>query len=184
MATIHALPLRTFRRQRRVEVTLLDGTRVVMRPIEPVDRDAIAEGFEHLSEESRYRRFMGGVKRLTPPILEALTDVDHNDHEAWVAYAPDDRGSPGVGVARYVRLKDDPQIAEPAVTVIDEYQGRGLGTMMMDVLARDAVGHGIRRFRAYVLVENMPIIKILRRFGANLKVEEPGVYRADIDLDV
>ena len=184
MATIHALPLRTFRRQRRVEVTLLDGTRVVMRPIEPVDKDAIREGFEHLSEESRYRRFMGGVKRLTPPILEALTEVDHENHEAWVAYAPDDRGSPGVGVARYVRLKEDPRIAEPAVTVIDEYQKRGLGTMMMDVLARDAVGHGINRFRAYVLADNQPILKILRRFGATMHVDEPGVLRADIDLDV
>lgn len=184
MATIHALPLRAPKRQRRIEVTLLDGTRVVMRPIEPVDKAAITEGFEHLSEESRYRRFMGGVKRLTQPILVALTEVDHEDHEAWVAYAPDDRGTPGVGVARYVRLRDEPHIAEPAVTVIDEYQGRGLGTMMMDVLARDAATHGISRFRAYVLVDNHPIIKILRRFGATLSVEEPGVLRADIDLDV
>ncbi|MGH2726728.1 MAG: GNAT family N-acetyltransferase, partial [Actinomycetota bacterium] len=96
---------------------------------------------------------------------------------------PYDRGTPGVGVARYVRLRDEPDVAEPAVTVIDEYQGRGLGTMMMDVLARDAVAHGIRRFRAYVLVDNQPIIKILRRFGASMKVEEPGVLRADIDLD-
>lgn len=184
MAIVHELPRTTFRRQRRIEVTLLDGTRVVMRPIEPVDKDAIRDGFEHLSEESRYRRFMGGVKRLTPPVLAALTEVDHENHEAWVAYAPDDRGSPGVGVARYVRLKEDPVIAEPAVTVIDEYQGRGLGTMMMDVLARDAAVHGITRFRAYVLADNQPIIKILRRFGASMTVDEPGVLRADIDLDV
>lgn len=184
MATIHALPLRALRRQRRIEVTLLDGTRVVMRPIEPVDKDALRRGFEDLSAESRYRRFMGGVKRLTPPVLAALTEVDHENHEAWVAYAPYDRGTPGVGVARYVRLKDNPMIAEPAVTVIDAYQKRGLGTLMMDVIARDAAAHGITRFRAYVLAENQPIIKILRRFGASMKVDEPGVLRADIDLDV
>ena len=184
MATIHALPLRAPKRKRRVEVTLLDGTRVVMRPIEPVDKSAIAEGFEHLSEESRYRRCMGGVKRLTQPLLVALTEIDHVDHEAWVAFAPNEPGSPGIAVARYVRLPGEPEIAEPAVTVIDQYQGRGLGTTMMDVLTRDAVAHGITRFRAYVLVDNQPIIKILRRLGATMRVEEPGVLRADIDLDV
>ena len=182
MASIHALPIR--RRAHRVDLTLLDGTRVVMRPIAPGDKAGIADGFDHLSEESRYRRFMGGVKRLTPPILAALTEVDHENHEAWVAFAPDAPGSPGIGVARYVRLRDEPDVAEPAVTVIDEYQGRGLGTTMMDVIARDAVAHGIERFRSFVLVDNTPIIRILRRFGANLRVEEPGVLRADIDLDV
>lgn len=184
MAVVNVVPLRVAKRVRRIKVTLMDGTRVVMRPIEPLDKAAIREGFDHLSEESRYRRFMGGVKRLTDPILVALTEVDHTNHEAWVAYAPYDRGAPGVGVARYVRLRDEPDVAEPAVTVIDEYQGRGLGTMMMDVLARDAFAHGIRRFRAYVLVDNHSIIKILRRFGATLSVEEPGVLRADVDLDV
>ncbi len=184
MSTMHAVPPPIPKRARRVAVTLMDGTRIAMRPIEPVDKAAIREGFDHLSEESRYRRFMGGVKRLTDPILVALTEVDHDNHEAWVAYAPYDRGTPGVGVARYVRLKDEPDVAEPAVTVIDAYQGRGLGTMMMDVLARDAFAHGIRHFRAYVLVDNQPIIKILRRFGATMKVEEPGVFRADVDLDV
>jgi RimJ/RimL family protein N-acetyltransferase len=182
MSSLQAVPIRT--RPKRAEFTLMDGTRIVMRPIEPGDKAGIAHGFDHLSEESRYRRFMGGVKRLTPPVLRALTEVDHENHEAWVAFAPDEPGSPGIGVARYVRLRDEPDIAEPAVTVVDEYQGRGLGTTMMDVLARDAVSHGIGRFRAYVLVDNHPIIKILRRLGATMRVEEPGVLRGDIDLDV
>lgn len=182
MSSLQAVPVR--KRPQRIDFTLMDGSRIVMRPIEPGDKAGLAHGFEHLSAESRYRRFMGGVKRLTRPLLVALTEIDHVDHEAWVAFAPNDPGSPGIGVARYVRLRDEPEVAEPAVTVIDEYQGRGLGTTMMDVLARDAVEHGIRRFRAYVLVHNQPIIKILRRLGANLRVEEPGVLRADIDLDV
>lgn len=182
MASIHALPFTE--RPQRIDFVLLDGTRIVMRPIEPGDKAGIAAGFDHLSEESRYRRFMGGVKRLTPPVLRALTEVDHENHEAWVAIAPDEPGSPGIGVARYVRVPGEPAVAEPAVTVIDDYQGRGLGTTMMDVLARDAVKHGIGRFRAYVLADNGPIIKILRRLGASMKVEEPGVLRADVDLDV
>lgn len=182
MAGQTAVPLQT--ELARAAFTLEDGTLIVMRPIEPGDKAGIAWGFDHLSEESRYRRFMGGVKRLTPKLLAALTEVDHDNHEAWVAFAPNDPGSPGVGVARYVRLTGEPHVAEPAVTVIDEYQGRGLGTAMMGILARDAVAHGIRRFRAYVLVDNHPIIAILRRFGATMRVDEPGVLRADVDLDV
>lgn len=172
------------RRRTRIDLVLMDHTRIVLRPIEPGDKAAILDGFEHLSQESRYRRFMGGVKRLTPPILAALTDIDHVDHEAWVAYAPDEPHSPGVGIARYVRLRDEPDVAEPAVTVIDSYQGRGLGTTLMDVIARDAAAKGIKRFRAFVLADNRPILKILRRFGANMCVEEPGVLRAEIELDV
>lgn len=168
----------------RLTVTLLDGTRIVMRPIRREDKPVIAEAFDHLSEESRHRRFMGGPKHLSRGMLATLTEVDYHDHFAWVAYAPDAPGSPGVAVARYVRLRDDATIAEPAITVVDEFQARGLGTLMLDVLARTAGSNGIRRFRAYVLVDNRPMIRILRRFGANLSVDEPGVLRADIDLDI
>lgn len=167
----------------RLTLSLLDGTRIVIRPIRPEDKPVIADGFDHLSEESRHRRFMGGPKRLTSGMLTALTEIDYHDHFAWVAYAPDAPGSPGVAVARYVRLRDEP-FAEPAITVVDEFQRRGLGTLMLDVLARTAVANGIKGFRAFVLVDNRPMIRILRRFGANLSVEEPGVLRADIDLDI
>lgn len=168
---------------RRVEVLLMDGTRVLLRPIRPEDRAAIADGFDHLSEESRTRRFLGGVKRLTPGVLERLTNVDHVDHEAWVAMAPDGPGHPGIGVARYVRLRDEPDVAEPAVTVVDEYQGRGLGSVLLDLISAAARRNGVRTFRAYVSASNAPMLHILRREGAHLSLEEPGVMRADIPLD-
>lgn len=166
----------------RIPITLLDGTRIVLRPVIPSDKGGIAAGFEHLSADSRYRRFMGGLKRLTPAILARLTELDYIDEFAWIAFAVDEPGRPGVAVARYVRLRDDRGSAEPAVTVIDEFQGRGLGTTMLDVLSRSAQANGIRRFVAYVLVENRPIIRILKRFGARIAVSEPGVYEAIIDL--
>ena len=82
-------------------VTLRDGAQVDVRPVEPEDRAALAEGFERLSPESRYRRFFGPMPRLSDRDLDYLTRVDHHDHEALVAV--DALTGDGIGVARYVR---------------------------------------------------------------------------------
>ena len=95
-----------------------------MRPIEPDDRDAVQGAFARLSEQSRYQRFMSAINELSESQLRYLTEVDHHDHEALIAF--DREGGLGVGVGRYVRL-DDGTSAEAAVTVVDEWQGRGLG---------------------------------------------------------
>jgi GNAT superfamily N-acetyltransferase len=166
----------------RIDVTLLDGTRVVMRPIRREDKFALADGFDRLSERSRFMRFLGGVTRLTPALLARLTEVDHVDHEAWVAMTPDDPEHPGIGVARYVRLGDEPDTAEPAVTVVDDYQNRGLGSTLLEVISASARANGVKFFRAFVSVDNYPMLHILRRAGAHLTVDEPGIMRADIDL--
>jgi GNAT superfamily N-acetyltransferase len=88
----------------------------------------------------------------------------------------------GIGVARYVRLADDAQIAEAAVTVADEYQGRGLGTLLVGVLAATARMAGIERFRAYVLEANEPMLALLGDLGVEVTHDSPGVLRADIPL--
>jgi GNAT superfamily N-acetyltransferase len=166
----------------RIDVTLLDGTRVVMRPIRREDKGGIADGFERLSDRSRFMRFLGGVTRLTPTLLARLTEVDHVDHEAWVAMTPDEPDHTGIGVARYVRLRDEPDIAEPAVTVVDAYQNRGVGSTLLELISAAARANGVKNFRAYVSVDNYPMLHIMRRLGAQLTVDEPGIMRADIPL--
>lgn len=166
----------------RIDVTLLDGTRVVMRPIRREDKAGIADGFARLSERSRFMRFLGGVTRLTPTLLARLTEVDHVDHEAWVAMTREENGFLGIGVARYVRLRDEPDVAEPAVTVIDAYQNRGLGSTLLEVISAAARTNGVKSFRAFVSVDNYPMLHIMRRQGARLAVDEPGIMRADISL--
>ena len=84
-------------------VTLADGARLVIRPIEPTDRDLMAAGFERLSPESRYRRFFSPLPDLTGRQLDYLTRVDHHDHEALVALDAD--SGDGVAVARFVRVE-------------------------------------------------------------------------------
>ena len=119
---------------------LRDGTRVLIRQIEPDDKQAILEGFEHLSDESRYRHFLTPTPRLTEAQLRYLTEVDHDTHEAVIAFA-EETGEP-LGVARYVRFADDPADAEPAVTVVDAWQKRGLGSLLLEEITARARAAG------------------------------------------
>ncbi|MFN2590715.1 MAG: GNAT family N-acetyltransferase [Actinomycetota bacterium] len=168
---------------REVTVTLRDGTPVSVRPIRHDDKKLLREGFERLSEESRYRRFLAPMPALTDEMLAYLTEVDLVDHFAWIAVRADDPDF-GVGVARYVRLKDDPAIAEAAITVIDEYHGRGLGTILLGLLAGRALEVGITAFRAYVLEDNAPMRQLLEDLGTAAHHDSPGVLVMDTPLEL
>jgi RimJ/RimL family protein N-acetyltransferase len=139
---------------------LRDGSAVEVRPISPADRQLLADGFERLSPESRYRRFFSPVSRLSERQLDYLTDVDHRDHEALVAQA--DSGD-AVAVARYVRTR--PGVAEPAIVVADDWQGRGLATQLLDLLADRAREEGVDCFVAPVLAENRAAIRLFDGLG-------------------
>lgn len=147
------------------EFELADGTALLVRPIEPTDKELLERGFERLSPASRYRRFFHHVDHLSRAQLEYLTEVDGRDHNAFVCVLRDDPAV-GVGVARWVRLPDEPDVAEGAVTVVDEFHSRGVGKTLLYVVARDAIAKGIRAFRAWIVGENTPILNILLELGA------------------
>jgi RimJ/RimL family protein N-acetyltransferase len=166
------------------EVVLRDGSRVILRPGLPSDRALLAREFEHLSDESRYRRFFAPMKTMSDELLDYLTSIDYVDHFAWAALSaePGPGGEVrGVGVSRYIRLAD-PVAAEMAVTVVDDWQGRGLGRLLLDALVLEALENGISRFEGDVLVENRPMQEMLKRTGARFRSESPGVLRFSIDL--
>ena len=144
------------------EVELRDGSRATVRPIAPGDREAIRSAFERLSEESRYRRFLSAAASLSEGDLSYLTEVDHRDHEALVAFDPATRE--GIGVARFVRDPDDPAIAEAA----------GLGTVLCQLLAERARAEGVERFLATLLASNRPMMHLLESLGAARVVAEGG----------
>lgn len=163
------------------ETTLADGSRISLREVLPTDRRAIAEGFEQLSPESRYRRFFTAMNRLSDSDLTYLTEVDHHDHEAVLAFDP--QGGP-VGVARYVR-GERPEEAEVAVAVVDDWQGRGAGTALLERLVRRARENGIERFVASVLEENDDALELFRSLSdddPSPRRSEPGQLELIIDL--
>lgn len=154
---------------------------LLIRPIEPDDKQAMVEGFAHLSGESRYRRFLAPHGRLTAAELQYFTEVDHHDHEALVAV--DESTGAGVGVARYVRGTEDERVAELAVAVVDEWQGRGVGTRLVDALADRAREEGITSFSGLVLADNELMLNLLHDLGRVRVVHsELGTVEVVVDL--
>ncbi|HEY3215940.1 MAG TPA: GNAT family N-acetyltransferase [Candidatus Eisenbacteria bacterium] len=161
---------------------LRDRAPVLLRPIRPEDKGRLMEGFERLSPESRYQRFMAAVAGLSESQLRRFTEIDYADHMAWIALDPSTPDQPAVGVARYIRLPGQPAVAEVAVTVLDDYQGRGLGTLLLGLVSRSAAQQGIATFRAYALETNSAMIRILRDLGAAVRREDTGVLRLDVPV--
>jgi RimJ/RimL family protein N-acetyltransferase len=161
-------------------VVLRDGSTVLIRPVRPVDAPLLADGFARLSARSRQLRFLTQKKELSPAELRYFTDVDHHDHEALGALNHAD--GRGVGIARYVRDADDPQAAEIAVTIIDDWQGRGLGTDLVAQLSERARAEGIRRFTALVAADNPAMAGLLRNVRADLVRREPAALEYEITL--
>jgi GNAT superfamily N-acetyltransferase len=163
-------------------VTLADGGRILVRSLLPSDRDELAERYLELSPEARRLRFFNAPDHLSERLLDYLMDVDGPDRCAVVAFAIDDDGTPGVGVARYVRSREDPDCAEAAVTVLDRYQNRGIATTLLHQLADHARADGISTFTASVMWENRKLLDGLRAFGAEVAPSEPGVASVRIAL--
>ena len=144
-------------------LVLRDGGVVEVRPLERGDRQGLAQAVARLSEDTRYLRFATAKPRLSERELDFLVDIDHHAHEALLAIDPTTRR--GVAVARYVEISDAPGIAEVAVTVADEWQGRGLGGALVGLLLERAREEGYLAVRATVLAGNRRSLAMLRRAG-------------------
>ena len=160
----------------REEAELRDGGQVVLRVVRPEDRELLVRGFERLSPESRYLRFMGTKVSLSEAELEALLDLDGERRFAIGALrtTPGGGDGEGVGIARFARAPDEPEVAEAAVTVADEVQGRGLGSLLLRRLAAAAAERGVRRFRGEVLLRNAAMRRILEQHAESTVVDTGG----------
>ena len=142
---------------------LADGTTVRLRLLRRADRAKLVAAFDRLSPDSRYRRFFTAMPRLPEKLLRRLLDTDGWNHVAIAAetVSADPSQAEGVGIARFIRLKDEPEVAEAAVTVVDHMQRRGLGKLLVSALAEAARERGITRFRAEVLRTNEAMLALL-----------------------
>jgi len=164
------------------EVRLRDGTPVLVRPIRPEDKARLRAAFHQLSPEARYQRFLATMGDLSDKQLRHLTEIDYHDHMAWVAIDPSRPELPGAGVARYIRVAGHPDVAEVAVTVADAWRGRGLGTLLLELLSGWAAEHGVTTFRAFTFETNDAMIRIFKDIGAHVVRHDEGVLALDMPV--
>jgi GNAT superfamily N-acetyltransferase len=147
----------------------VDG--ITIRPLRNGDTQTVATVFERLGAGSREKRFCGAKPRLPDAELAALARVDGGRH-VLVAYADGDPKP--VGIARLVR---DGVSAEIAFEVVDDHQGRGIGSVLAEELAAVARAAGIRELRATVCGDNPPVVSLLRKVATSLHVSWRGRER-------
>ncbi|HZP36327.1 MAG TPA: GNAT family N-acetyltransferase [Methylomirabilota bacterium] len=144
------------------DVALRDGTRIHLRPVRPDDQERLIAFHDRLSEETVYQRFFNVVKHLPATWAQFLVNVDYDRRLALVAEHGDGPARTLVAVARYDATAQA-DTAEMAFVVQDDWQNRGLGTILLDALLEAAEARGIRRFRASVLASNSRMLDLLAR---------------------
>jgi GNAT superfamily N-acetyltransferase len=151
-------------------IALRDGRQVVVRPVAPQDALLQRDFLRRLSPESRYRRFHGAITELPEATLRYLTEVDQRDHVALLA---EDVARPEhprqVAEARFVRRAEETGDADIAIAVADDWQGNGLGSLLLQTLGRLAGDAAVARLNADVLAENRPMRELLLRLGWRIR---------------
>jgi RimJ/RimL family protein N-acetyltransferase len=163
---------------------LPDGAPVLIRPIRPDDKGMLADGLRRLSPESAQRRFLTPKRSFSRAELRYLTEVDGRDHVALVV---EPFGQPErrlIAVARFVRLQDDPEAADVAFTVADDWQGRGLGSLLGAKIAAKARLLGIRRFTATMASDNVPAHRLMAKLTQHLERQHVGGGVDELVLDL
>ena len=170
-------PFRQSRDDGDVLTYLPDRSPVIVRPIRADDKRLLSVGLGNLSPESVHRRFLAPKTRFSRSELRYLTEVDGNRHAAFVAESPVQPSRHMIGVARFVRDHEDPESAEAAIVVADDWQGRGLGSLLARHLAETAHAVGVRRFTATMLAENKPALRLMEKLAHHLE-QRPSSYGA------
>lgn len=140
------------------------GLRFLARPIQPSDKDLLQSGFRQLSDKAKFLRFSSIDNKLSNFQLNYLTEVDGINHVAWGVLDVSGETPIPVGIARFIRIKDNPDAAEIGITVTDSYQKRGIGKLLF-ILMNIIAGHrDVKRLRYHVLSENRSVLKYLKHF--------------------
>ncbi|MBN2113476.1 MAG: GNAT family N-acetyltransferase [Acidimicrobiia bacterium] len=162
-------------------VVLRDGGLAHIRPIKPEDAEGLHNMFHRLGRDSVYHRFFRHKQDLSEEELGYFTDLDYDDRMAFVV----ELGTKMVAVGRYDRMEDDAAVAEVAFVVEDGHQGRGIGTQLLTHLTNYARNNGVTAFRAFVLPDNYPMMRVFRSSGFQLRREMgQGIYTVEFPVEL
>jgi len=163
---------------------LANGAPILIRPIRADDKHFLEEGLRRLSQASIQRRFLTAKPRFTASELRHLTEVDGWDHVALVAESPTQPARRLLGVARYVRDPHDPESAEAAIVVADDFQRRGLGSLLADALGQRARMRGVRRFTATMASDNLPAQRLFEKLTRHMERHHAGQGVSELTADL
>jgi RimJ/RimL family protein N-acetyltransferase len=163
-----------------------DGRVVVIRPIRADDVVRLQAAHGRLSPLTRYRRFLTSKPYLSAADAAYLSVIDGRDHYALVATFAESPAAEEaiIAVARFVRDPEDPEAAEYAIVVGDDWQGDGIGGELMGRLVDTAVTRGVQRFVATMLADNVAIQRLSERFAAGplRRVRTGNTFEVEFDL--
>jgi acyl-CoA synthetase (NDP forming)/RimJ/RimL family protein N-acetyltransferase len=161
------------------DIVAADGGTVHLRPISPDDAEGLVGLMERSSDQTRYYRFFGPMKKLSDKDLHRFTHVDHDHRVAFVILL----GDQVIAVGRYDRYPDTDD-AEVAFLVEDAHQGRGLGSVLLEHLAAAARERGIKRFVAEVLAQNSRMVRVFQDAGyKSARSYEDGVVHLTFPIE-
>lgn len=160
---------------------LKDHTCVKLRLVGPQDRKHFLNGFSRISAKTNINRFHTFKTGFTEKELRYLLDID-NVHHLAIGAIDCKKKNIGIGIARYISQADHPQRAEAAIVVIDEYQGKGLGTLLYQALIDKARENGIVTLNNIVMKDNRAMLHLLEQMGAQQVSENQQVYNLELQL--
>lgn len=143
-----------------------DSTFICFKSLEPSDRERYIEGYKKLSPDSVYHRFFGFIKELTTEQIDEFLNTDNRNHIAWSAFDIVDEEPVGIGVARFKRSLTNPNEAELGLTVIDQYQNLGVGTVLLAVMYYLSGSLDIKTLTGIILADNVRLIRRFHDLGA------------------
>ena len=162
---------------------LFDGSAATLRPIRASDMELERAFVRNLSPQSKFKRFMGELKELSPEQLHAFTHPDRERESVYIVIRSTASGEEEIAVARYI-LESDGRSCEFAITVADAWQGKGVAGRLMRVLIRDAKARGLEGMNGFVLGANNRMLDFVRKLGFRIEFDrdDPAVRVARLDL--
>lgn len=166
------------------QMTLSDGTRIVIRPIRPEDRQIEKDFVYNLSDESRYFRFLNAIRELNDRMLTRFTQIDYDNEMALIAVVLEGVREVEIGVARYI-VNPDGRSCEFAIVIADAWQHKGLGTQLMKNLIEAARKRGLEVIEGFVLSSNQKMLAMMSAlgFGTEPAAGDPTLRRVFKRLD-
>jgi RimJ/RimL family protein N-acetyltransferase len=160
---------------------LRDGRRIEIRALRPEDRSDIVAAVDHMSVKSLYRRFFGLKRHFSEREIDFFLNVDFTNHVVLIAVTRDAGRAAIVGGGRYIVVR--PGVAEVAFTVVDKFQGQGIGRVLMRHIAALARDAGLQELIAEVLPENTPMLKVFEKSDLKHRtVQGDGVVHVTLQL--